>query len=168
MTIRSMLYVCVCVHVCVYVLGQFLVERILTDGAAVGLTLAFVWNRNPDKLKGSVPDELILTDLSSFASRCSKHTPEKNKPTRTTQHHMFYVLPIHAYDSVFYRPCDVIVEVCHPQIVKEFGILFLSQSHFMVRLHFMILFCSCSFINHKYVGKGNKDIKPPASLKQTL
>ncbi|KAF0032566.1 hypothetical protein F2P81_014856 [Scophthalmus maximus] len=28
--------------------------------------------------------------------------------------------------------CDVIVEVCHPQIVKEFGLHFLSQCHFMV------------------------------------
>ncbi|CAB1419953.1 unnamed protein product [Pleuronectes platessa] len=79
-------------------LGKYLVERILKDGAAVGLTLAFVWNRNSDKLKGLVPDELILGDLSCFAD----------------------------------RPCDVIVEVCHPQIVKEFGLHFLSQSHFMV------------------------------------
>lgn len=30
----------------------------------------------------------------------------------------------------------MIVEVCHPQIVKEFGLLFLSQSHFMVRFFF--------------------------------
>ncbi|KAG7243684.1 hypothetical protein INR49_011241, partial [Caranx melampygus] len=79
-------------------LGQYLVKRILQDGAALGLTLAFVWNRNSDKLKGSVPDELILVDLPSFAN----------------------------------RQCDVIVEVCHPQIVKEFGLRFLSQSHFMV------------------------------------
>ncbi|KAL6102730.1 aspdh [Pungitius sinensis] len=79
-------------------LGKYLVERILKDGDALGLTLAFVWNRNSDKLKGCVPDELILGDLSSFAD----------------------------------RRCDVIVEVCHPHIVKEFGFLFLSQSHFMV------------------------------------
>lgn len=79
-------------------LGKYLVERILKDGAAHGLSLAFVWNRNTDKLKGLVPDELILEDLSSFAE----------------------------------RQCDVIVEVCHPQIVKEFGLRFLSQSHFMV------------------------------------
>ncbi|XP_067333223.1 aspartate dehydrogenase domain-containing protein isoform X2 [Channa argus] len=78
-------------------LGQYLVEKICTDGAARGFTLAFVWNRNPAKLKGLVPDELILTDLSAFAE----------------------------------RQCDVIVEVCHPQIVKEFGPHFLSQSHFM-------------------------------------
>lgn len=44
-------------------------ERILKDGAALGLTLAFVWNRSSAKLKGSVPDELILDDLSSFATR---------------------------------------------------------------------------------------------------
>ncbi|KAM8723992.1 aspartate dehydrogenase domain-containing protein isoform 1-T1 [Acanthopagrus schlegelii] len=79
-------------------LGQYLVDRILKDGAALGLTLAFVWNRNTDKLKGLVPEELILGDLSSFAN----------------------------------RPCDVIIEVCHPQIVREFGVHFLSQSHFMV------------------------------------
>ncbi|KAK1878091.1 putative L-aspartate dehydrogenase [Dissostichus eleginoides] len=79
-------------------LGQYLVERILKDGAPLGLTLAFVWNRNSDKLKGLVPDELILGDLSSFAD----------------------------------RRCDVIVEVCHPQIVKDLGIQFLAQSHLLV------------------------------------
>lgn len=45
-------------------------ERILKDGAALGLTLAFVWNRNSEKLKGLIADELILGDLSSFADRC--------------------------------------------------------------------------------------------------
>ncbi|XP_056869988.1 aspartate dehydrogenase domain-containing protein [Takifugu flavidus] len=79
-------------------IGKYLVERILRDGSALGLTLAFVWNRDPAKLKGLVPDELILQDLSSFPS----------------------------------RKCDLIVEVCHPQIVKEFGALFLSHAHFMV------------------------------------
>lgn len=57
-----------CVFVCS--VGQYLVQRILTDGAALGLTLAFVWNRNSDKLKGLVPDELILADLTCFAERC--------------------------------------------------------------------------------------------------
>lgn len=56
--------------VCVCAAGQFLVERILKDGAALGLTLAFVWNRNSEKLKGLIADELILGDLSSFADRC--------------------------------------------------------------------------------------------------
>ncbi|KAM8824700.1 aspartate dehydrogenase domain-containing protein isoform 1-T1 [Synchiropus picturatus] len=79
-------------------LGQFLVRKILEDGAEVGLALAFVWNRNTQKLRGLVPDQHILEDLASFAD----------------------------------RRCDVIVEVCHPQIVREFGLLFLSQSHFMV------------------------------------
>ncbi|XP_028267688.1 aspartate dehydrogenase domain-containing protein [Parambassis ranga] len=79
-------------------LGQYLVERILTDGPGLGLTLGFVWNRNIDKLRGSVPDELMLADLSSFAE----------------------------------RRCDVIVEVCHPQIVKDFGLRFMSQCHLMV------------------------------------
>ncbi|CAJ1076874.1 putative L-aspartate dehydrogenase [Xyrichtys novacula] len=79
-------------------LGQFLVDRILRDGSGLGLSLAFVWNRNPDKLRGLVPEDLILTDLSSFSD----------------------------------RRCDVVVEVCHPQIIGEFGPHFLSQSHLLV------------------------------------
>ncbi|XP_047427263.1 putative L-aspartate dehydrogenase [Mugil cephalus] len=79
-------------------LGQYLVQRILRDGPAHGLTLAFVWNRNSDRLRDCVPAELVLTDLSSFAE----------------------------------RRCDVVVEVCHPQIVRDFGLRFLSQAHFMV------------------------------------
>uniref|UniRef100_A0A8C5FPG8 Aspartate dehydrogenase domain-containing protein n=2 Tax=Gadus morhua TaxID=8049 RepID=A0A8C5FPG8_GADMO len=79
-------------------LGQYLVERIIKDGAGLGLTLAFAWNRNPHKLKGLVPDHLILEDLSAFKTRV----------------------------------CEVIVEVCHPQIVKDFGVQFLSHAHFLV------------------------------------
>ncbi|XP_072298704.1 aspartate dehydrogenase domain-containing protein [Eucyclogobius newberryi] len=79
-------------------LGQFLVEKILSEGPGVGLELAFVWNRNPDKLKDMFSKQFILEDLSSFAE----------------------------------RRCDVIVEVCHPHIVKEFGVRFLAKSHFMV------------------------------------
>ncbi|XP_032443565.1 aspartate dehydrogenase domain-containing protein [Xiphophorus hellerii] len=79
-------------------LGQFLVDKLLEAGAGLGLVLGFVWNRNPNKLVGSVPAELILDDLSSFAN----------------------------------RRCDVIVEVCHPQIVRDFGLKFLSEAHFMV------------------------------------
>lgn len=40
---------------------------------------------------------------------------------------------------MFYRWCDVIVEVCHPQIVREFGARFLSHCNFMVRLFLRIL-----------------------------
>lgn len=35
-----------------------------------------------------------------------------------------------------FRVTDVIVEVCHPQIVKEFGVRFLSHAHFLVTLPF--------------------------------
>lgn len=49
--------------------GQYLVDRILKDGPGLGLILSFVWNRNSDKLEGSVPAELILEDLSSFGKR---------------------------------------------------------------------------------------------------
>ncbi|KAJ8251047.1 hypothetical protein GJAV_G00216650 [Gymnothorax javanicus] len=79
-------------------LGQYLVERIQREGAAVGLCLEFVWNRNTERLSGSVPQELILEQLSQFTERAA----------------------------------DVIVEVCHPQIVKDFGPQFLSRAHFMV------------------------------------
>ncbi|XP_026885532.1 putative L-aspartate dehydrogenase isoform X1 [Electrophorus electricus] len=79
-------------------LGRFLVDRIQRDGPGVGLSLAFVWNRNTDKLTDSVPDDQILTDLAEFTD----------------------------------RNADVIVEVCHPHIVKEFGIQFLAHANFLV------------------------------------
>ncbi|XP_056608074.1 aspartate dehydrogenase domain-containing protein [Triplophysa dalaica] len=79
-------------------LGQFLVEKIQKEGPEVGLQLAYVWNRNPEKLKDSVPKDLILNDLSDFT----------------------------------HRDANVIVEVCHPQIVKDFGSTFLSHAHFLV------------------------------------
>lgn len=40
--------------------------------------------------------------------------------------------------SVLNRQCDVIVEVCHPNIVKEFGTQFLSRAHVMVRNWFYV------------------------------
>ncbi|CAF87375.1 unnamed protein product, partial [Tetraodon nigroviridis] len=107
---------------------QYLVERILKEGADLGLTLAFVWNRDPAKLKGLVPDEFILQDLSSFTNRC--------RHTHTHTHTQAHVFSVTNMRSVFCRRCDLIVEVCHPQIVKEFGSLFLSHAHFMVRHSF--------------------------------
>ncbi|XP_064866801.1 aspartate dehydrogenase domain-containing protein isoform X3 [Oncorhynchus nerka] len=78
--------------------GQYLVERLQREGAQVGLTLVFVWNRNTDKLRESVAEELILHNLPDFTD----------------------------------RGADVIVEVCHPKIVKDFGVQFLSKAHFLV------------------------------------
>ncbi|XP_045575752.1 putative L-aspartate dehydrogenase isoform X2 [Salmo salar] len=78
-------------------LGQYLVERLQREGAQVGLTLVFVWNRNTDKLRESVAEELILHNLPDFTD----------------------------------RGADVIVEVCHPKIVKDFGVQFLSKAHFL-------------------------------------
>uniref|UniRef100_A0A8C7JLZ1 Aspartate dehydrogenase domain-containing protein n=1 Tax=Oncorhynchus kisutch TaxID=8019 RepID=A0A8C7JLZ1_ONCKI len=77
---------------------QYLVERLQKEGAQVGLTLVFVWNRNTDKLRESVAEELILHNLPDFTD----------------------------------RGADVIVEVCHPKIVKDFGVQFLSKAHFLV------------------------------------
>ncbi|KAJ7989790.1 hypothetical protein DPEC_G00308160 [Dallia pectoralis] len=79
-------------------LGQYLVERIQTEGTKLGLTLVFVWNRNTDKLRDNVAQELILHNLSDFAN----------------------------------RGADVIVEVCHPKVVKDFGVQILSEAHFLV------------------------------------
>ncbi|KAL4658286.1 putative L-aspartate dehydrogenase [Arapaima gigas] len=79
-------------------LGQYLVEQILAEGEKVGLHLAFVWNRNLERLRSSVPEELILEQLSNFPDRSA----------------------------------DVIVEVCHPHIVKEFGEMFLAHAQFLV------------------------------------
>lgn len=79
-------------------LGQFLVDRIQREGPGVGLSLAFVWNRNADKFSDSLPKDLILTNLSEFT----------------------------------HKKADLIVEVCHPQIVKEFGVNFLTHANLLV------------------------------------
>lgn len=57
--------------------GQYLVDRLLKDGPGLGLTLGFVWNRNSEKLKGLVPAEVILEDLSSFANRLCRNFTQK-------------------------------------------------------------------------------------------
>jgi hypothetical protein len=45
------------------------VDRLQREGAQVGLTLVFVWNRNTDKLRESVAEELILHNLPDFTDR---------------------------------------------------------------------------------------------------
>ncbi|XP_048374111.1 aspartate dehydrogenase domain-containing protein [Sphaerodactylus townsendi] len=50
-------------------LGQYLVQRLRDDGLRHGLELAFVWNRDASKLKGTVPAELQLGKLSDFSER---------------------------------------------------------------------------------------------------
>ena len=80
---------CVCVSV-----GQYLVERIIKDGAGLGLILAFVWNRNPHKLKGLVPDHLILEDLSAFKTRYS-HTQSTHQINNAKM--LFFNIHIFSY-----------------------------------------------------------------------
>lgn len=145
--------------------GQYLVDRLLKDGPGLGLTLGFVWNRNSDKLKGLVPAEVILEDLSSFANRLCRNFTQKYQNHELSSDRLrqafsgsLWSLSPPAKDFngfqhihiktmlqkiiVFYRRCNVIVEVCHPQIVREFGVHFLSQSHFMVRIYLLVL---CGF-----------------------
>lgn len=40
---------------------------------------------------------------------------------------------------VCYRKADLIVEVCHPQIVKDFGVQFLSAANVLVILFYVRL-----------------------------
>ncbi|KAJ6654825.1 hypothetical protein lerEdw1_006514 [Lerista edwardsae] len=50
-------------------LGQYLVQRLQTDGHRHGLELAFVWNRDARKLEELVPVELRLEKLADFFER---------------------------------------------------------------------------------------------------
>ncbi|XP_054848280.1 aspartate dehydrogenase domain-containing protein isoform X2 [Eublepharis macularius] len=50
-------------------LGQYLVRRLQDNGLQHGLELAFVWNRDANKLKGTVPVELQLGKLTDFLER---------------------------------------------------------------------------------------------------
>jgi len=82
------------------------VERITQDGAGLGLTLAFVWNRNPDKLKGVVPDQLILEDLSAFKARYSHahvHSLHQKHNIMIIENiEMIQLLWIHIFNSLHY------------------------------------------------------------------
>lgn len=49
--------------------GQYLVQQLQNEGPQHGLELAFVWNRNANKLKGMVPAELQLGKLTDFLER---------------------------------------------------------------------------------------------------
>ena len=47
--------------------------------------VAFVWNRTDDKMKGVVPDQLILQDLSDFSSRYRTHMANTLSPFLLTE-----------------------------------------------------------------------------------
>ena len=49
-------------------LGRFLAEALLQRGGALGLELAFVWNRTRAAVD-NVPADLVLDDLNEAASR---------------------------------------------------------------------------------------------------
>ncbi|XP_004767255.1 putative L-aspartate dehydrogenase isoform X2 [Mustela putorius furo] len=50
-------------------LGQSLVSHLLTQGPELGLELVFVWNRDPGRMKGSVPPSLQLQNLAALGER---------------------------------------------------------------------------------------------------
>jgi hypothetical protein len=88
-------------------LGQYLVDQILTNGHELGLQLAFVWNRTKtNQLNSIVDNSLILDDLKDFVK----------------------------YEV------DLIVEVSHPIITRQFGAEFLKHSDFMVVLNLFLTF----------------------------
>lgn len=100
-------YVILHFPVCVFVTcsGQFLVEKIVKEGAALGLTLGFVWNRNPDKLKGLIPDQLILKDLSQFADRCAFTQLRTHTHTNALKY-------IHTHIYELTSLCDTMFPLC--------------------------------------------------------
>ena len=82
--------------------------------------VAFVWNRTDDKMKGVVPDHLILQDLGDFSSR---------------YHNMHYYKKLYYFADwadCLCRSADLIVEVAHPSVGAEYGAEFLKAADFMV------------------------------------
>ena len=81
--------------------------------------VAFVWNRTDDKMKGVVPDHLILQDLGDFSSRYHTCAITKN-----------YIILLTGL--IVCRSAELIVEVAHPSIGAEYGAEFLKAADFMV------------------------------------
>ncbi|XP_029441565.1 putative L-aspartate dehydrogenase isoform X2 [Rhinatrema bivittatum] len=67
-------------------LGQYLVQRILGEGSLNNLQLAFVWNRQLEKMDGAVPEHLQLQDLSQFSQRQADLIVEVAHPSITRDH----------------------------------------------------------------------------------
>ena len=49
--------------------GQSLVSHLLTRGPELGLELVFVWNRDPGRMAGTVPQSLQLQNLNALGER---------------------------------------------------------------------------------------------------
>lgn len=65
-------------------LGQYLINSIQDNPK---LELCFVWNRSTDKLyNSSIPDELILSDLTKFASYSPDLIVEVAHPSITAEY----------------------------------------------------------------------------------
>lgn len=85
-------------------------DRIIDEGAARDIAISFVWSRSADWLEEQLKKDpkrchlLVLKKLENI-----KYLLEEQKP-------------------------DLIVEVCHPDIIKEYGLLFLTYSNLMVRI----------------------------------
>jgi len=82
-------------------LGEFLIRNILSN-PSLNLTLAFAWNRSPNRLdlliqQGLIPASARCDDLST----CSRFN------------------------------ADIIIEVCHPDVTKEWGSKLLLHSDFV-------------------------------------
>ena len=65
-------------------IGRHLVEHLL-QGREPDLTLAFVWNRSPERLAG-LPPELILRDLADAAGKGADLVVELAHPSVTREH----------------------------------------------------------------------------------
>ena len=87
-------------------LGKYLAQAILKDAqVSERCELAFVWNRTADKI-----------------------------PTSNNNDGNFFVpqeLVLHDLNDFASRKADLIVEVCHPQIISEYGAKFLEQADFI-------------------------------------
>ncbi|XP_046917828.2 aspartate dehydrogenase domain-containing protein [Dermatophagoides farinae] len=86
-------------------LGQYLVEQIINDGQKYRLDLAFIWNRTAlsEETRSKI---LIRCPLVKFLEAVNQ---------------------INEIDLV-----DLIVEVCHPEIVKQYAELFLDKADFLI------------------------------------
>ena len=103
-------------------LGQYLVEQIINDGQKYRLDLAFIWNRTAlsEETRSKI---LIRCPLVKFLEAVNQ---------------------INEIDLV-----DLIVEVCHPEIVKQYAELFLDKADFLVSFFFVLLLFLFIYITNK-------------------
>lgn len=111
-------------------------SELLQNKETRNVQVSFIWNRNRDAfLDSGVPENLILENLDKFIERFVIDFSAFKIFFRLFLLLTFLINCIFVHKTFIKhenRDASLIVEVCHPSIVKQYGEKFLKHCDFMV------------------------------------